>query len=178
MNAPAALESNTRDKRFAIGAIEAQSASIARESGHRPWLEKHAALFLRKPCDRILVLDFQMDKMQKDLRSARAICAIAVGVILVTGSAYGNGLLDEDSVYLKTAQQLERYDAPILDLSPEERSHLHDLINNPRSIDDLYARYKNVKDALALFLSHQLWEKANQGQMWDAPGSKYPQWER
>jgi hypothetical protein len=83
--------------------------------------------------------------------------------------------LDEDLVYLKTVQQLEPYDAPILDLSPKERSHLHDLINDARSVDELYARHKNVKDAPALFLSHQLWEKANPGQMWDAPDSKYRQ---
>jgi hypothetical protein len=116
-----------------------------------------------------------MDMTQKGRRCAGAICAIAVGFILITGSAYGYGLLDEDLVYLKTVQQLEPYDAPILDLSPKERSHLHDLINDPRSVDELYARDKNVKDALALFLSHQLCEKANPGQMWDAPDSKYRQ---
>jgi hypothetical protein len=120
-------------------------------------------------------LDFRMDMMQKGRRCAGTIGAIAVGFILITGSAYGYGLLDEDLVYLKTVQQLEPYDAPILDLSPKERSHLHDLINDPRSVDELYARDKNVKDALALFLSHQLWEKANPGQMWDAPDSKYRQ---
>jgi hypothetical protein len=81
--------------------------------------------------------------MQKGRRCAGAIGAIAVGFILITGSAYGYGLLDEDLVYLKTVQQLEPYDAPILDLSPKERSHLHDLINDPRSVDELYARDKN-----------------------------------
>jgi hypothetical protein len=116
-----------------------------------------------------------MDKTQKSRRSAGAIGAIAVGLILVTCAAYGHGLLDEDYVYLKTAHQLERYDAPILDLSPKERSRLHDLINDPRSVDELYARDKNVKDALALFLSHQVWEKANPGKLWDALDSKYPQ---
>jgi hypothetical protein len=116
-----------------------------------------------------------MDEKQKGHRSAGAICAIAVGFILITGTAYGYGLLGLDLVYLKTVQQLEPYDAPILDLSPKERSHLHDLINEPRSVDELYARDKNVKDALTLFLSHQVWEKANPGKLWDAPDSKYPQ---
>jgi hypothetical protein len=116
-----------------------------------------------------------MNGMQKGRRSAGVIRAIAVGFLLMTGSAYGYGLSDEDFVYLKTAQQLEPYDAPILDLSPKERSHLHDLINDPRSFDELYARDKDVKDALTLFLSHQLWEKANPGQMWDALDSKYRQ---
>jgi hypothetical protein len=28
---------------------------------------------------------------------------------------------------------------------------------------------RNVKDALAIFLEHQVWEKAHPGELWDAP---------
>jgi hypothetical protein len=31
------------------------------------------------------------------------------------------------------------------------------------------ARDKNVKDALGIFLKHQLWEKQHPGELWDAP---------
>jgi hypothetical protein len=111
--------------------------------------------------------------MRKGTRAAEATWVVALGFILMTSCAYGHGLLDDDFLYLKTVQHLERYDAPILDLGPKERSHLHDLINDPLTANDLYTRDKNVKDALALSLSHQLWEKANPGQRWDEVGSPY-----
>jgi hypothetical protein len=94
--------------------------------------------------------------------------ATAVGLLLaVTSSAVAWGLSDEDYDYLRKAQNVERYDAPVLNLSPKERSRLHVLINDPQS--DVIARDKNVKDTLALFLEHQLWEKAHPGELWDAP---------
>jgi hypothetical protein len=46
---------------------------------------------------------------------------------------------------------------------------VHNLINDPRAANDPTARDRNVKDALALFLEHQLWEKAHPGELWDAP---------
>lgn len=94
--------------------------------------------------------------------------AAAIGLLLaVTSSAAASGLSDEDYDYLRTRQSLERYDAPVLDLGPKERSRLHDLINDPKL--DASVRDKNVKDALALFLEHQLWEKAHPGELWDVP---------
>jgi|HubBroStandDraft_6_1064221.scaffolds.fasta_scaffold774208_1 hypothetical protein len=112
--------------------------------------------------------------MQKGRRSAETtICAIALGFMLVTASAQGYALSDDDYVYLKSAQQLERYDAPILDLSPRERAQLHDLITDRQTTSDPSARDKNVKEVLALFLRHQLWEEAHPGRLWDAPGSEY-----
>jgi hypothetical protein len=94
--------------------------------------------------------------------------ATAAGLLLaVTSSAVAWGLSDEDYDYLRKTQSLERYEAPVLDLSPKERSHLHDLINDFQL--DAAARDRNVKDALALFLEHQLWEKAHPGELWDAP---------
>lgn len=77
------------------------------------------------------------------------------------------GLSDEDYEYLKKTQSLERYDAPILHLSPKEFSRLHNLINDPQP--DAAVRDKNVKDILGLFLEHQLWERAHPGELWDAP---------
>jgi hypothetical protein len=99
----------------------------------------------------------------------RALASVAtVGLLLaVTSSAGAWGLSDEDYDYLKRTQSLERYDAPILHLSPKERSRLHDLIND--SQPDAAMRDKNVKDALGLFLEHQLWEKAHPGELWDIP---------
>jgi len=94
---------------------------------------------------------------------------VAAGFFAVTASALAFGLSDDDYVYLATAQHLERYNAPVLDISPKERSRLHDLINDPRTADDPIARDKNVKDALAVFLDHQLWEKSHPGQLWDEP---------
>ena len=46
---------------------------------------------------------------------------------------------------------------------------MHNLINDPRTASDPTARERNVKGALALFLEHQLWEKAHPGELWDAP---------
>ena len=93
---------------------------------------------------------------------------IVVGLFLAaTSSAVAAGLSDEDYDYLRRMQSLERYDAPVLNLSPKERSRLHDLINDPRS--GAAVRDMNVRDALALFLEHQLWEKAHPGELWDVP---------
>ena len=70
--------------------------------------------------------------------------------LAVTSSAGAWGLSDEDYDYLRRTQSLERYDAPVLNLGPKERSHLHNLINDPQS--DAAVRDKNVKDTLGLFL--------------------------
>jgi hypothetical protein len=90
------------------------------------------------------------------------------GFFAVTISAFAFGLSDQDYDYLKT-QHIERYDAPILDLGPKEQVRLHNLINDLRTANDPVARDKNVKDALDIFLQHQLWEKAHPGELWDAP---------
>ena len=105
----------------------------------------------------------------RNQHSERAlVCVAAVGLLLaVTSSARAWGLSDEDYDYLRRTQSLERYDAPVLNLGPKERSRLHDLINDPRS--EAALRDMNVKDALALFLEHQLWEKAHPGELWDVP---------
>jgi hypothetical protein len=109
-----------------------------------------------------------MDKDAKEYRSRVAISAAMVGFFAVTVSAFAFGLSDEDYDYLKT-QHIERSDAPMLDLSPKERSRVHNLINDPRTATDPTARDGNVKGALALFLEHQLWEKAHPGELWDVP---------
>jgi hypothetical protein len=98
-----------------------------------------------------------------------ALFGVAVGFFAVTVSASAFGLSDDDYVYLATTHRVERYNAPILDISPKERSALHGLINDPRTANDPIARDKTVKDALAGFLGHQLWEKSHPGQLWDAP---------
>ena len=107
-------------------------------------------------------------KMQKEHSTWLAISAAMVGFFVVTVSAFAFGLEDEDYAYLK-AQHIERDAAPMLDLSPKERAWVHNLINDPRAANDPTARDRNVKDALALFLEHQLWEKAHPGELWDAP---------
>ena len=104
------------------------------------------------------------------MRNEHNNCALAsvivVGLLLAaTSSAVAAGLSDEDYDYLRKTQSLERHDAPVLNLGPKERSRLHDLINDPRS--EAALRDMNVKDALALFLEHQLWEKAHPGELWD-----------
>jgi hypothetical protein len=106
------------------------------------------------------------------MRDEHGNCALAsvaaVGLLLaVTSSAGAWGLSDEDYDYLRRTQSLERYDAPVLNLGPKERSRLHNLINDPQS--DAAVRDKNVKDTLGLFLEHQLWEKAHPGELWDVP---------
>jgi Protein of unknown function (DUF1488) len=73
-------------------------------------------------------------------------------------------------------QGLERFDHPVLDLSPKERSRVSDLINDPQTANDPVARDRNVNDALASFLNHQLWETAHPGKMWDEKGSTFPNW--
>ena len=106
--------------------------------------------------------------MQKEHSTWLAISAAMVGFFVVTVSAFAFGLEDEDYAYLK-AQHIERDAAPMFDLSPKERVRVHNLINDPRTANDPTARNRNVKDALALFLEHQLWEKAHPGELWDAP---------
>jgi hypothetical protein len=88
-------------------------------------------------------------------------------VFSVAASASGFGLSDEDYDYLRT-QNVQRSDAPILDLSPKERKRVHDLINDPGTANDPATRDKNVKELLSLYLEHQLWEKAHPGELWDA----------
>jgi hypothetical protein len=107
-------------------------------------------------------------KMRTGRRSCGAIFAAATTFFSVTVAAFAFGLSDEDYDYLKT-QHIERSDAPILDLSPKERARVHNLINDPQTAGDPIARDRNVKDALGLFLEHQLWEKAHPGELWDAP---------
>ena len=102
-------------------------------------------------------------------KECMGISAAVVGIFAVTVSAFAWGLSDEDYDYLRRTQKIERYDAPVLDLSPKERTRVHDLINDPQTTDDPAARDKNIKDALGLFLEHQLWEKQHPGEMWDAP---------
>ncbi len=99
----------------------------------------------------------------------RALAPLAtVGLLLaITSSAGAWGLSDEDYDYLKRTQSLERYDAPMLHLSPKEQSHLHYLINDSQL--DAAVRDKDVGDTLRLFLEHQLWEKAHPGELWDIP---------
>ena len=99
-----------------------------------------------------------------------AISAVMVGffAFTVSASAFGVGLSDEDYEYLK-AQHIERSDAPVRNLSPKERQRVHNLINDPETGGDQIARNKNVIDALAIFLEHQLWEKAHPGELWDTP---------
>ena len=94
---------------------------------------------------------------------------VATGFFAVTVSVFAFGLSDDDYIYLATMQHVESYNPPVLDISPQERSTLHYLINDPRTASDPIARDKNVKDALAEFLGHQLWEKSHPGQLWDAP---------
>src|SRR5271168_4427687 len=108
-----------------------------------------------------------MDKdMQKEHSTWLAISAAMVGFFAVTVSAVAWGLSDQDYDYLKT-QHIERDAAPVLDLSPKEQARVHNLINDPRTANDLTTRDRNVRDALALFLEHQSWEKAHPGELWD-----------
>jgi hypothetical protein len=106
--------------------------------------------------------------MRRAQRRCATMSAAVVGSFAVIVSAFAVGLSDRDYDYLKT-QHIERYDAPILDLSPKEQVRLHNLINDLRTANDPVARDKKVKDALDIFLQHQLWEKAHPGELWDAP---------
>lgn len=94
--------------------------------------------------------------------------SVLVGLLAGPAGAFAFGLSDEDYDYLQ-AQHIDRTKPPMLDLSPKERTRVHDLINDPRTAGDPAMRDKNVRDELALFLSHQLWEKEHPGQLWDAP---------
>jgi hypothetical protein len=112
--------------------------------------------------------------MRKEYRSCLTTFAAAGLIFAVTSSAFAWGLSDEDYDYLRKTQNLERYNHPVLDLSPKERTRLHDLINDPQTAHDPIVRDQNVKDALELFLSHELWERAHPGKMWDEKGSTFP----
>ena len=112
--------------------------------------------------------------MPRGYRSCLAALAAVVLVFAVTSSAFAWGLTDEDYDYLRKTHNLERYNHPVLDLSPMERTRIHDLINDPRATHDPATRDRNVKDALGLFLSHQVWEAAHPGKLWDEQGSAFP----
>jgi hypothetical protein len=107
--------------------------------------------------------------MRKEHRTCVAISAAVAGFFAVTVSAFAWDLSDEDYEYLRRTQKVERYDAPMLDLSPKERTRVHDLINDPETGNDPVARDKNVKETLNIYLGHQLWEKAHPGELWDEP---------
>ena|SRR6201996_9748569 len=113
--------------------------------------------------------------MREKRRSTFVAFAVVAGLSFVMPpSAVAWGLSDADYDYLKKTQGLESYDHPVLDLSPAERSRIDNLINDLHTAHDPGARDQNVKDALTLFLSHQLWEKAHPGKMWDEKGSAFP----
>ena len=87
--------------------------------------------------------------MRDELGNSALASVAAVGLLLaVTSSAGAWGLSDEDYDYLRRTQSLERYDAPVFNLSPKELSRLHNLINDPQP--DAAVRDKNVKDTLWL----------------------------
>ena len=67
--------------------------------------------------------------MRKEYRSSLTTFAAVAGLVFaVTSSAIAWGLSDEDYDYLRTTHNLERYNPPVLDLSPKERTRIHDLI--------------------------------------------------
>jgi hypothetical protein len=106
--------------------------------------------------------------MKNVQRNGVAIGLAAVVLLADSSGAFAVGLSDEDYSYLET-QHIDRSTPPMLDLSPKERARLHNLINDPRTAGDSALRDKNVRDELALFLSHQQWEEAHPGQLWDVP---------
>ncbi len=63
-----------------------------------------------------------------------ALASVAAVALLLAAicSAGAWDLSDEDYDYLRKTRSLERYDAPVLNLSPKERSRLHYLINGPQ----------------------------------------------
>ena len=72
--------------------------------------------------------------MRKDYRSCLATFAAVAGLFFaVASSAVAWGLSDEDYDYLRKTRKLERHDPPVLDLSPKERSRIHDLITDPQN---------------------------------------------
>jgi hypothetical protein len=93
---------------------------------------------------------------------------IGAWMLASTVSAFAVGLSETDFVYL-TTQNIERNGPPIHDLSPREQARLHSVINDPRTAGDPIAQAKYVNEALAEFLSHQAWEQAHPGQLWDVP---------
>ena len=107
--------------------------------------------------------------MRRPLKYWIMLPEVAAVCFAVSVPALAFGLSDDDYAYLATTQTAERYNEPVNNISPKERTTLHDLINDPRTANDPIARDKNVKDALAEYLGHQLWEKSHPGHMWDEP---------
>ena len=69
--------------------------------------------------------------MRKEYSSCLTTFAAVAGLVFaVTSSAIAWGLSDADYDYLRKTHNLERYDHPVLDLSPRERSRIHDLITD------------------------------------------------
>ena len=93
---------------------------------------------------------------------------VSVGSSAIPISPFAFGLSDADYAYLAT-QSVERNAASIRNISPKEQARLHSLINNPRTAGDPIARAKNVNEALAEFVEHQLLELSHPGQLWDLP---------
>jgi hypothetical protein len=113
-------------------------------------------------------------KMSSDILASRWLrywifATIAAGSVAAASSASAFGLSDDDYLYLAKVQHVERSDAPVLDISPLERTRLHNLINDPRTAGNPVVRDKDVKDALDELLAHQIWEKSHPGRLWDDP---------
>jgi len=111
--------------------------------------------------------------MRKEHRNTVAMGLVLAGLLAGSAGAFAFGLSDEDYDYLQ-AQHIDRNKPPMLDLSPKERTRIHDLITDSQTAHDPAARDKNVKDAPTLCLSYQLWEKAHPGKMWNEPGTAFP----
>jgi hypothetical protein len=88
--------------------------------------------------------------MRRPLKYWIMLPEVAAVCFAVSVPAFAFGLSDDDYAYLATTQRAERYNEPVNNISP-------------------IARDKNVKDALAEYLGHQLWEKSHPGHMWDEP---------
>jgi hypothetical protein len=95
--------------------------------------------------------------------------AILLAFSPVAGHSREEGVLlsPTDYGYLLT-QDVPR-DSPVLQkMSPKELRHLHQLINDEKTQSNPQSKTDAVRDALADFEGNQLWEKANQGHLWDA----------
>src|ERR1700693_3271754 len=83
-----------------------------------------------------------------------------------TTLSFAVGLTEADYEYL-ALQNVERWSVLLLNLSPKEQARLHAIINFVPITPAALA--KDIAEALAQFMTHQDWERAHPGQLWDLP---------
>ena len=109
-----------------------------------------------------------LGQCMKYLTLAVTAMAVLMPFSALAGSPQDEGVLLSQADYVYLDSQGVMPNSPILqNMSPKELRRLHWTINGELSKKNLIFRDNAVRDALAEFKGHQLWEQINPGHLWD-----------